>query len=294
MSRKSQYISMGGAMDTIKKFYNIGEVSKICHIPISTLRYYDEIELVIPAKIDDSSGYRYYSNTQLSIIDTITYFRYLNISLKDIKAYLQTPGDNKLLDSLQKKLDSLDDEIRELTMKKSSIQFLQRQLQEILTGPPLDEVFIKKWPKRGIWALETHDTTSNEISKFNYTVRYIHNNLFPHTPVFNDQIGAVFSYKDNIGKDYLQYKYIYLEVSPDVNNVDHIKNIDLPAGEYISIRYRWSPENCIDALNCLHRYLANHAELRIHDDIIEIPIVSGQPGMTGENHVTELQALIIQ
>lgn len=281
-------------MDKIKKLYNIGEVSKICNIPISTLRYYDEIGLVIPAKIDDATGYRYYSNTQLSIIDTITYFRYLNIPLKDIKAYLQTPGDHKLLDSLQKKLDSLDHEIEELMLKKGSIQFLQRQLNEILTGPPLNEVFIKKWPKRSIWAIETPDTTSNEISKFNYTVRYIHNNLFPHTPVFNDQIGAVFSYKNNIGKDYLQYKYIYLEVSPDVRNADHIKNIDLPAGEYISIRYRWSSENCIDALNCLDRYIAEHTEYKIQDDVIEIPIVSGQPGMTGDSHVTELQALVLE
>lgn len=279
-------------MDKRKKFYNIGEVSRICNIPISTLRYYDEIGLIVPDKVDPATGYRYYSNMQLSIIDTITYFRYLGISLKDIKAYLKEPGDHQLLNSLQKKLDSMDKEIEELIMKKNSIQFLQRQLKGILTGYPFNEIFIKKWPRRSIWALETQDTTSKEISKFNYTVRYIHNNLFPHTPVFNDQIGAAFSYKDNIGKDYLQYKYIYLEVAPDIN-VDTIKNIDLPAGEYLSIRYRWSPENCVAALNCIQEYIAGHSGIAIHDNILELPIVSGQPGMTGENHVTELQALIL-
>jgi Predicted transcriptional regulators len=35
-----------------KEFYQIGEVSKICNISIKTLRYYDEIELLIPRKID--------------------------------------------------------------------------------------------------------------------------------------------------------------------------------------------------------------------------------------------------
>lgn len=44
-----------------KGFYQIGEVSKLCNISIKTLRYYDEIELLIPEKIDTYSGYRYYS-----------------------------------------------------------------------------------------------------------------------------------------------------------------------------------------------------------------------------------------
>ncbi|AQR88764.1 MerR family DNA-binding transcriptional regulator [Clostridium saccharobutylicum] len=30
-----------------KILYQIGEVSKICNIPIKTLRYYDEIKLLI-------------------------------------------------------------------------------------------------------------------------------------------------------------------------------------------------------------------------------------------------------
>lgn len=41
-----------------KEFYQIGEVSKICNIPIKTLRYYDEIGLLIPRKIDPDSNYR--------------------------------------------------------------------------------------------------------------------------------------------------------------------------------------------------------------------------------------------
>ena len=53
-------------MDESKKLYQIGKVSKICNIPIKTLRYYDEIELLIPRKIDPDSNYRYYSDAILA------------------------------------------------------------------------------------------------------------------------------------------------------------------------------------------------------------------------------------
>lgn len=34
------------------KLYKIGEVSKLCNVPIKTLRYYDEISLLKPVQID--------------------------------------------------------------------------------------------------------------------------------------------------------------------------------------------------------------------------------------------------
>lgn len=33
-----------------KEYYSIGEIAEICNIPIRTLRYYDEIGLLVPEK----------------------------------------------------------------------------------------------------------------------------------------------------------------------------------------------------------------------------------------------------
>ena len=35
-----------------KEYYSIGEIAEICNIPIRTLRYYDEIGLLVPEKRD--------------------------------------------------------------------------------------------------------------------------------------------------------------------------------------------------------------------------------------------------
>lgn len=55
-------------------FYQIGEISKLCNIPIKTLRYYNEIGLLIPEKTDLDSGYRYYSHKQLVLVLVIKQF----------------------------------------------------------------------------------------------------------------------------------------------------------------------------------------------------------------------------
>lgn len=44
--------------------YSIGKVSTACNIPIKTLRYYDEIDLLKPEYRDNDSNYRYYSKDQ--------------------------------------------------------------------------------------------------------------------------------------------------------------------------------------------------------------------------------------
>ena len=41
--------------------FSIGELSKITQIPIKTLRFYHEKELLIPSEIDEFTNYRYFS-----------------------------------------------------------------------------------------------------------------------------------------------------------------------------------------------------------------------------------------
>lgn len=45
--------------------FSIREVSELCNIPSKTLRYYDEIGLVVPEFRDESSRYRYYGKDQI-------------------------------------------------------------------------------------------------------------------------------------------------------------------------------------------------------------------------------------
>ena len=46
--------------------YKIGEYSKITDLAVRTLRYYDEIGVLKPEYIDDFSGYRYYTDRNIT------------------------------------------------------------------------------------------------------------------------------------------------------------------------------------------------------------------------------------
>ncbi len=60
---------------------SIGQFSKICSVSIKTLRYYDKVELLKPAKVDKLTGYRYYDESQLNDMLTINRLKRYGFSL---------------------------------------------------------------------------------------------------------------------------------------------------------------------------------------------------------------------
>lgn len=74
--------------------YSIGELAKNTNISIRTLRYYDEIGLLKPAKVADS-GYRYYSNEEIRVLQHIAALKELGFTLASIKEMLSTGKDSQ-------------------------------------------------------------------------------------------------------------------------------------------------------------------------------------------------------
>lgn len=70
------------------ELFKISEFSRLSRIPLQTLRYYDQIGILKPAKIDDTTGYRYYCAEQLLQINRIVIFKELGFSLQQIAQLL--------------------------------------------------------------------------------------------------------------------------------------------------------------------------------------------------------------
>ncbi|MBN1122773.1 MAG: MerR family transcriptional regulator [Anaerolineae bacterium] len=64
--------------------FKIGDFSRLCRVPVSTLRYYADIGLLEPAHIDPESGYRFYSLDQLTRLNQIVALRDLGFALDQI------------------------------------------------------------------------------------------------------------------------------------------------------------------------------------------------------------------
>lgn len=68
--------------------FKIGDFSKLAQIPVATLRYYDQVGLLKPDKVDRFTGYRYYSAQQLSRLHRILALKGLGFSLEQIGTVL--------------------------------------------------------------------------------------------------------------------------------------------------------------------------------------------------------------
>ena len=66
----------------------IGEFSKLAQVSVPTLRYYDQMGLLKPVKVDQFTGYRYYSVSQLPQLNRIVALKGLGFSLEQISAVL--------------------------------------------------------------------------------------------------------------------------------------------------------------------------------------------------------------
>jgi DNA-binding transcriptional MerR regulator len=66
----------------------IGDFSKISQVSVKTLRYYDEIGLLIPSSIDNFTSYRYYAFDQLPRLNRILALKDLGFSLEQITQLL--------------------------------------------------------------------------------------------------------------------------------------------------------------------------------------------------------------
>jgi DNA-binding transcriptional MerR regulator/predicted transcriptional regulator YdeE len=62
----------------------IGEFSKLVQVTVPTLRYYDQVGLLKPVRVDPFTGYRYYSASQLPRLHRILALKGLGFSLEQI------------------------------------------------------------------------------------------------------------------------------------------------------------------------------------------------------------------
>lgn len=72
----------------------VKEISKITGISIRTLRYYDEIGLLKPARVTEA-GYRLYDDQELEKLQEILFYKELEIPLSDIKKIMENPEYDK-------------------------------------------------------------------------------------------------------------------------------------------------------------------------------------------------------
>ncbi len=90
----------------------IGQFAKENNITVKTLHHYEKLELILPEKVDQDSGYRYYSDTAQRNLEIVLFFKELGFSLSEIKSTLNKENKDHVLDILNYKKVSSNDDIQ--------------------------------------------------------------------------------------------------------------------------------------------------------------------------------------
>jgi DNA-binding transcriptional MerR regulator len=66
----------------------IGEVAAFFNLSVKAMRVYEKMGILKPARVDENTGYRYYTADQVKELDAILELRELGFSLAEIRALL--------------------------------------------------------------------------------------------------------------------------------------------------------------------------------------------------------------
>jgi DNA-binding transcriptional MerR regulator len=127
---------------------SIGEFARRSRLSVKALRLYDEQGVLIPARVDASSGYRYYAVTQLEDARLIAMLRQLDMPLATIRELLALPRADAaaLVEAHWRTADTAHDARRELAV------YLIDQLNGKRSS--MYEVKTREMPERSVLCLK--------------------------------------------------------------------------------------------------------------------------------------------
>jgi len=124
----------------------IGEFSKLSHLTVKALRFYEKEGILLPASTDEWTGYRFYETSQLEAAARIRAYRQLELSIDEIRAILAGTDVRQIL----------SEKAKALTEEKNRIDSRLSIINHILEDKEMKyQVTEKQIPEKIIYSSET-------------------------------------------------------------------------------------------------------------------------------------------
>lgn len=216
------------------ELFKIGEIAKMFHLSVGTLRHYEKNGLIKPTYVDEISGYRYYSTQQFECLNTIRYLRTLDMPLEKIKEFLA----NRNILSIQKMLEiqklKVIEKQKELKIIEKKINNRLKYLDDALNSE-FDKIVLKTIPeKRVVWLKNNLEIKTYIDNDFETSIRKLEQNQ-EKTAVFLGKIGLGISKEKLLLKQYKCYNRIFLILDDEDNYNGKIEFI--PSETNVTVRF---------------------------------------------------------
>lgn len=185
----------------------IGHFAKYNNISVQTLRYYEQIDLLHPAYIDEESNYRYYHINQSAAVDNIQFLKQFNFSLEEIKHIMnETEGLAELSHTVERKKEELLEDRAALDQQLEDIDSFQEGALIFQEKKNQTEIEVAHFPARPILTYPI-DKNIYEMSdeEYEYYLRAFKNHVSQlKMPIgrFN-RVGSIMSKKQFLAEDFV-------------------------------------------------------------------------------------------
>ena len=271
-----------------KKLFQIGDVAKMFHISVGSLRRYEQAGLLKPEYTDPETGYRYYSARQFEVLNMIRYLRVLDMPLGQIGEFLGNRDidviEAKLLN--QKKL--IEKKRRELETIERKIDHRLQHLRDARTSE-LNVIHLKKFPPyRTVWMKDSLRLKS--YLDLEYAIRRLEENQ-RESLVFLGKVGVGIS-KDNLlaGK-FGEYDQVFLLLDDEDSYEGKVEQHQEEL--YVSIYFCGSHSEAEIYYHKLMKYIDEH-KMQVAGSSKEITMIDNGITDDPDKFVTEIRIPVIE
>lgn len=185
----------------------IGQMSDLNCVSEKTLRLYHEKGLLIPTRIEERTGYRYYSVDQCATLDMIQQLKALGFSLNRIQDIKSKGSVEYLEQAVSEQLNIVENNFRNMMIAKRVGEATLASCALYKKKPICNEVMLENCPDRRIIkfglpnpAMANPDLEGPEaLEEWELTLRYIKQNMIRNnmpTALFRHVGGII--YKENL------------------------------------------------------------------------------------------------
>ncbi|MEB7038766.1 MerR family transcriptional regulator [Staphylococcus gallinarum] len=209
-------------MSVSEAIFTTGEFATLCGVKKQTLFHYDEIGILQPEYRNDK-GYRYYSLKQLEIFSVIEILKDLQLSLTEIKTFLDDRSVTETIKLLEHKAYEIDRQIKEMEQLKLSIQ---NRRQHLIESNEADFTNIEIVTLPESYYLLSESVTGNSMKETSHALmRFIRDNRLD----FGHPIGALLSQDHIMNGLYDDYQYFYIKIDYGIEQAHHMR----AAGQFV-------------------------------------------------------------
>ena len=258
----------------MRKYYRIGEISRLYHIGVDSLRYYEELGLIHPRRSE--GGYRMYSVDEIWRLNVIRELRELDFPMERIGAYLNHHTVDTTLGMLQEEQAMLEEKLRSLQKTRENVE-RRRSLLETARKRPLETITAEVCPPRRYFSIPEGYAEEHEMDVL---IKRLLNMDPEHFYVIgSNQIGTLIA-RPGAAEQRLRYRAVFL--------MDENGGEELPGGTYLTVSYQGDYRKSDVWVRRLLDY-AREQGWKPVGDILEILWIDIHTSEETSEHITELQ-----